>query len=137
MGSRPALLLPALALGLNLSGGCSLLGVAPAPGLPVSEAHAGRHDLRILDLESPLRARGRIPVLSTPEVFAVYVPSHVERDLLIGEHWLFLKLRDAEWFIERLQDPDPPADGDAPPESMRPLRDLDWSTLTAPHRGTP
>lgn len=132
MSSRPA-----LALGLALLGGCSLLGVAPAPGRPVSEAYAGGHDLRVLDLESPLRARGRIPVLSTPEVFAVYVPSHVERDMMIGEHWLFLKLRDAEWFIERLQDPDPPADGAAPPESMRPLRELDWRSLTVPHRRNP
>ena len=91
----------------------------------------------MLDVDSPLRARKKVPVLSTPEVFAVYVPSHAERDLLIGEHWLFFKLKDAEWFVEKLQSPDPPAAADAPIESLRPLRDLDWNKVVIPHKSSP
>jgi hypothetical protein len=73
-------------------------------------------------------------VLSTPEVFAVYVPSHAERDVMVGEHWYFLKLRDAEWYVDRLREPDPPATGDAPPETMRPLNDLDWNRIVISHK---
>jgi hypothetical protein len=113
--------------------GCQLVAT-PAPGRPVSEAYGGGHDLRVLDIDSPLRPEKRVPVLSTPEVFAAYVPSHVSGDLMIGDHWVFFKLRDAQWFVERLQDPDPPADGDAPPESLKPLRDLDWSKSIIPHK---
>ena len=114
--------------------GCDLFGTVRPSGRPVSEAYGGSHELRVLDVESPLRAERRIPILSTPEVFAAYVPSHAERDLMIGDHWLFLKLRDAEWFVDRLAEPDPPASGDAAPETMRPLRDLDWNRIVVPHR---
>ena len=117
-----------------LLAGCDLLGSARPTGRPVTEAYAGGHELRVLDIESPLRREKQIPVLSTPEVFAVYVPSHAERELLIGEHWLFFKLKDAEWFIEQLQDPDPPADGDAPVDRLRPARDLDWTRVVIPHK---
>ncbi len=114
--------------------GCDIFGTARPSGVPVPEAHAGGHELRVLDIASPLRAEKRIPVLSTPEVFAAYVPSHAAGDLLIGEHWVFFKLRDAEWFVERLQDPDPPASGDALPEQLRPLKELDWSRVVIPHK---
>jgi len=114
--------------------GCDLFGTVRPTGRPVTDAYGGSHELRVLDVESPLRAEKRIPILSTPEVFALYVPSHAERDLMIGEHWLFLKLRDAEWYVDRLAEPDPPASGDAAPETMRPLRDLDWNRIVVPHR---
>ncbi len=114
--------------------GCEMFGTVRATGRPVAEAHAGASELRILGDDSPLRAEKRIPVLSTPEVFAAYVPSHVEGDRMIGEHWIFFKLRDAEWFVERLQDPDPPASGDALPDQLRPLRDLDWTGVLIPHK---
>lgn len=117
--------------------GCDLFGTVRPSGRPMAEAHGGPAELRILDIESPLRAQKKIPLLSTPEVFAAYVPSHTERDLLIGEHWLFFKLRDAEWYVERLQDPDPPASGDAPEAVLLPLRELDWSKVVVPHRGNP
>jgi hypothetical protein len=103
----------------------------------VTEAYATGHELRLLDVDSPLRPRPQVPLLSTPEVFAAYVPSHAEPDLLIGEHWVFFKLREAEWFIERLQDPDPPADGEIPAEQLKPLQDLDWSRIVIPHKETP
>jgi hypothetical protein len=114
--------------------GCELFGTVRPSGKPVSEAYAGSHELRVLDVDSPLRAQQKIPILSTPEVFAVYVPSHAERNVMIGEHWLFLKLRDAEWLVERMQDPAPPTSGDAPAEQLRPLRDLDWNRVVIPHR---
>jgi hypothetical protein len=127
----------AVAIPCLLLAGCETFGAIRATGRPVSEAYASPLELRVLDVESPLRREPRIPVLSTPEVFAAYVPSHAEADRLIGEHWIFFKLRDAEWFTERLQDPDPPASGDLAPEDMKPLPALDWSTLAAPHRRSP
>ena len=120
-----------------LTASCLPFGGPLRDGRPVTEAHAGGHELRVLDVESPLRAQPRVPVLSPPEVFAVYVPSHTEPDLLIGEHWLFLKLRDAEWFTERLQDPEPPAAAEVPPEQMKPLQELDWSKIVIPHKTPP
>ncbi len=119
---------------LLLLGGCELFGTVRPSGKPVSEAYSGSHELRVLDVDSPLKAQKKIPILSTPEVFAVYVPTHAERDVMIGEHWLFMKLRDAEWLVERIQDPDPPTNGDAPAEQLRPLRDLDWNRVVIPHR---
>jgi hypothetical protein len=122
---------------LLLMAGCDLFGTVRPSGRPVHEAYGGGHELRVLDIDSPLRARKKVPVLSTPEVFAVYVPSHTERDLLIGEHWLFFKLKEAEWFVEKLQDPDPPTTGDAPVEHLKPLRELDWGKVVIPHKGSP
>ncbi len=127
----------AILLSAALLQGCSLVGTLQPEGKPVREAYAGGHELRVLDIDSPLRAERKVPVLSTPEVFAAYVPTHVSGDLMIGEHWVFFKLRDAQWFIERLQDPDPPATGEAPAESMKPLRDLDWDRMVVPHKGPP
>jgi|RhiMetdeSRZDD1v2_1073273.scaffolds.fasta_scaffold1599347_2 hypothetical protein len=118
---------------LLLLGGCDLFGTVRPSGKPVSEAYGGSHELRVLDIESPLRAEKKLPILSTPEVFAVYVPSHAERDIMIGEHWLFLKLRDSEWLVDRLNDPDPPTTGEAARESLRPLKELDWNRVVVPH----
>src|SRR5262245_38733672 len=101
-------------------GGCELFGTVRPSGKPVSEAYGGTHELRLLDVDSPLRAQKKVPILSTPEVFAVYVATHAERDVMIGEHWLYLKLRDPEWLVERTQEPDPPTNGDAPAEHLRP-----------------
>jgi len=121
----------------TLLSGCGLFGNASASGRPVSEAYARGHELRVLDVESPLRAERRVPVLSTPEVFAAYVPSHAREDLLIGEHWIFFKLKDAEWFVERLQEPEPPAAGDAPASHLKPLKDLDWKNVVVPYKPSP
>jgi hypothetical protein len=123
--------LPLLLLGLA---GCDLFGTVHPTGRPVSEAYAGTSELRILDVDSPLRREKRIPVLSTPEVLAAYVPAHTEADMLIGDHWLYLKLGEPTWISERLQQPDPLTTGDAPPESMRPLREVDWSRIVLPHK---
>jgi hypothetical protein len=114
--------------------GCDLFGTVRPTGRPVSEAYGGSHDLRILDVESPLRAVKKVPLLSTPEVFAVYSAAHSERDIFFGDRWLYLRLRESQWISERLREADPPATGDAPVESMRPLRDLDWQRVLIPHK---
>lgn len=114
--------------------GCNLFGSVQASGRPVGEAYGGNHELRVLDVDSPLRREKKVPVISTPEVFAAYVPAHAERDIYFGDRWVFVRLKDSEWLTERLQDPDPPATGDAPPESLRLLRDANWDHMVIPHR---
>jgi hypothetical protein len=117
-----------------LPAGCNLFGTIHASGRPVSDAYGGSHELRVLDVESPLRRERKLPVLSTPEVLGVYVPAHAERDLYLGDRWIFLKLKDSEWLSERLQDPDPLTTGEASPESLRPLREADWGRVVVPHK---
>lgn len=114
-----------------LGAGCGL--AAPA-GRSVAQAYGSGHELRVLDGPSPLRREARIPVLSAPEVFAAYVPSHADRDLLIGEHWIFFRLREAEWFTERGVELEPAADGEAPAEALGPLREIEWGRGVVPHR---
>jgi hypothetical protein len=119
---------------LLLLAGCELFGTVRPAGKPVSEAYGGNHELRILDAGSPLLAQQKVPILSTPEVLAVYAPSYADRDVMFGERWLFIRVRESEWLADRLRDPDPPATGDASPEAMRPLRDVDWSRAVVPHK---
>lgn len=90
--------------------GCMGGGVPQPPGVPVRDAYhtsgAGGGDaLRIQDMASPLRRKKDIPVIYPPQVFAVYVPTRIvaERDVMIGEHWVFLKLTDGDWFPERAE----------------------------------
>lgn len=111
--------------------GCSTLGTIQPSGLPVSEAYHGKggNTLRIAEESSPFSARQPVAVLSQPEVFAVYAPSRLDRarDVLVGEHWIFLKLKDAEWFTERAQAPEPaPLQGTAPDSELQPLRRMKW-----------
>ncbi len=71
--------------------------------------------IQMQDASSPLSQKKRIPVITAPEIFGVYVPSHVdpERDMLVGEHWLFVKLRDSQWFSSSKKEADgPQVDGD-------------------------
>lgn len=119
---------------LLVLGSCSGFGTLQAGGRPVSEAYGGNHELRVLDVETPLRREKRIPVLSTPVVFAAYVPSHAERDVFVGDHWVYFRLGDPQWYSERLQQPEPPATGDAAPESLRPLREADWGKVVIPSK---
>jgi hypothetical protein len=119
---------------LLLMAGCDLFGSARVSGRPVGDAYGGSHELRVLDAEFPLQAQKKVPVLSTPEVFGAYVPGHALGEVMIGPHWIFLKLSDPSWVVERLRDPDPPTSGDAAPETMRPLRELDWGKVVIPHR---
>jgi len=108
--------------------------------VPVSVAYgAGReHSLRISEAKSPFAAREPVPVLSPPEVFAVYVPPRVDRanDLLIGEHWVFLKLGDSEWFTEPEAVLEPPISGIASERDLLPLRALSFGDAIVPFRKT-
>lgn len=116
---------------------CSSVGLVQPAGKPVLEAyHGARADaLRIADTPSPFHAKKPVPVLAPPEVFAVYAPARIDRanDLLVGEHWIFLKLGDAEWFTERGVDPEPPTSGVAPDGELAPLRALPLDSLLVPY----
>jgi hypothetical protein len=103
------------------------VGRIQADGRPVPEVWGTTDaELRISPVPSPLRMEREVPVLSAPEVFAVYVPSRLDRtrDLLIGEHWIYFRLRDGEWFIERDREPDLAAAEAAKPDDLAPLRTL-------------
>lgn len=80
-----------------------------ATGVPVSEAYSGGkgdNRFRYIASRSPLYQEKRVPILFPPKVFGCYIPSHVdkERDLLIGEHWIFFKVSGSSWFIEEEQE---------------------------------
>lgn len=116
--------------------GCAL--VAPTRGVPVPEAHGSRaHDLRVSETESPFAAKRPVPVLAAPEVFPAFAPARLDRarDVLVGEHWIFLKLRDAEWFLEKRPEPEPPVRGDATERDLEPLRLLRLEDAVVPWRG--
>src|SRR5258706_15593638 len=114
-------------------------GRIQAEGRPVSEVW-GTADpqLKVAAASSPLRADREVPLLSAPEVFAVYVPSRLDRsrDLMIGEHWVYFRLRDGEWFTEREREPELPASGEAKGEDLRLLRQVEGlSEAGTPWRG--
>jgi hypothetical protein len=86
---------------------------------------------------SPLRRTLEMPVLTPPEVFAVYVPSHLDReqDMLVGEHWLYFKLSESEWFVEKRLDATPKTVGAAAEAQLLPLRSLTgYDKAVAPWR---
>lgn len=139
--SRLGGLLPCLSASLCLCGffpsGCSVAGLPE--GKPVSDAyHGGRTDtLSVSEAASPFAAKQPVPILSAPEVFAIYVPARLDRkrDVLVGEHWIFLKLRDAEWFTERDAEPDPPAGETAGGPDLAPLGEIPLEETLVPWRG--
>jgi hypothetical protein len=108
--------------------GCSTLGVVQPTGRPVTEVYreASPDTLRVSEVASPFAARKPVPVLSQPEVFAVFAPARLDRsrDVLVGEHWILLKLSDAEWFVERTREPEPAAAGRASDADLRAVRGL-------------
>ena len=121
----------------TLAASCDF-GRIRADGRPVSEVWgAASSELKVAAGPSPLKAEREIPLLTPPEVFAVYVPSRLDRsrDLLIGEHWVYFRLRDGEWFIEREKEPDLPVAGDARAEEFRRLREVEgMNEAVAPWR---
>jgi len=113
------------ALLLLIGAGCA--GGVPAGGVPVRSAYddalgdaAARLSVRAD--ASPLAARPFVPVYYPPDIFPIYVPSRVSRtrDLLVGEHWIFMKLNDGGWFPEREGAAIEPVDAGTP-EQMRAL----------------
>ena len=126
----------ALVTGMALTG-CGHLGMKPLPGRPVGEVagESSPKTLRVLDAPSPLKSDREIPVLAPAEVLTLYVPSRVdrERDLLIDEHWIFVKLRDPRWFVEKLGE-EPPAQGLATGEELKPLREINYKPMLIPYQ---
>jgi hypothetical protein len=121
-------------LALLLPAGCWPGSIALPPGRPPGEVQSGPAELRVSASAPPLRPARKVPVLAPPEVFAAFVPAHARADLMVGEHWVYFKLRDAEWYSDRLPEPGPVPDGDAPPGLLRPLEHFDWSRVAIPHR---
>lgn len=107
--------------------GCG--GAVPRDGVPVRDAFddtttgGAAAKLSIRRDPSPLSARLFVPVYHPPEIFPLYVPSRVsrDRDMLVGEHWIFVKIHDGGWFPEREEEE---ADASAPPAGPEELRAL-------------
>jgi hypothetical protein len=78
---------------------------------------------------SPDRTR---PVIYPPKVLAIYVPEHLdrERDLKIGAHWIYCKLRDSSW-VEEPIDREPATAEAVTAEDATRLRDLLPATALA------
>src|SRR5688572_17548350 len=111
-----------------ISGVSCDVGKIRADGRPVLEAWGQSPvDVRVSAVPSPIRPEREVPLLSAPEVFAVYVPSRLDRtrDLLIGEHWIYFRLRDGEWFVERGREPELPATDVATPADLLPLKSVE------------
>jgi hypothetical protein len=104
------------------------VGKIRAEGRPVQEVWGmDVPEVRIASSSSPLRAEREVPILTAPEIFAVYVPTRLDRtrDLMIGEHWIYFRLRDGEWFIERGRDPELDAAEAATRDDLKPLDALE------------
>ena len=84
------------------------------------------------------------PVLVPPDVRRVWVPTHenAEGELVAG-HWVFLRVRDARWFLDASAPRDPsPAGGRAEspparsvPASGNPAAGVPWVETPAPGVG--
>lgn len=80
-------------------------GPVPDGGRPVREVYDGMDGKSeappvvvssVPEPGAPARTR---PVIFPPKVFAVFVQEHLDptRDLKIGSHWVYYKLRDSSW----------------------------------------
>jgi hypothetical protein len=107
----------ARASGLLALAGCGLFGgPIPDEGRPVREVYELKDAppaspaLRVSPDPWPGSAPRSRPVIYPPRIFAVHVKEHVDpaRDLKIGAHWIYFKLRDSSWVEESL-DREPPS----------------------------
>jgi hypothetical protein len=123
---------------LGLLTSCSSLGLGQPSGTSVLDAYYAGHTnlLTIREGASPLEAKKPIPILSQPEAFAVFVPSKVDRkkEILIGEHWVFIKLREAEWFSDRGPEGELSTQGVASEAELAPLKILSWENAVVPFK---
>lgn len=82
------------------------------------------------------------PVIYPPKVFAVYVQEHLDpkRDIKIGAHWVWFKLRDSSWFAEEI-DREPLAESDAGEKDILLLRsalnESSFPKIVVPYRASP
>lgn len=132
--------------GLALLEGCLLAGPSLPGGRPVGEVYdesgGGTGSLRIEARPLPGTPEPSRPVIYPPQVFRVHVPGHVdrERDLWIGPHDVFIKLRDSSW-LEGPVEPEPQAKELSPPEETDRLRRSltadRWGKVIVPFSSTP
>lgn len=98
----------ALTLTVSLAGlaGCGLFGgPVPGGGRPVREVYddmdgnPGAPPLSFAPAPEPGAPARTRPVIFPPKVFAVFVQEHLDegRDLKVGSHWIYFKLRDSSW----------------------------------------
>ena len=126
---------------------CSAWGGLPGgDGRPVGEVYrdsAGAHGFPILRMKasaSPLSPNMAVPVIYPAEIFPAYVPTHVdpERDIMIGEHFLFIKLKDSAWLSDKDLESEPKVDGVAPAEELRLLAGripkATWEKAVVPYK---
>ena len=81
-----------------------------------------------------------VPVIYPAEIFPTFVPAHVdpERDLMVGEHYLFIKLRDSTWLFQKELEREPAVDGKSSQEELDALRsrvnNVPWTRALLPYR---
>ena len=96
--------------------------------------------LRVRESTSPLAPGMTVPVIYPAEIFPAYVPSHVdrERDIMVGEHFLFIKLRESAWHAERDLESELIVEGVAPAEELRILAGripkATWEAAVVPYK---
>ena len=129
---------------------CTSYGGLPGgDGRPVGEVYrdttgtGGFPSLRLRGSGSPLAPPMAVPVIHPAEIFPAYVPTHVdsERDMMVGEHFLFIKLRDSAWLSERdLLESSLKVDGVAPAEELKILAGRipkeTWEKAVVPYKPT-
>lgn len=108
------------AIATALLSGCALVSSPVPSGKPVRDVYEdsstsnGTGSKLTIDREPGHDAREKTkPVIYPPKVFAVWVVEHLdlERDIKIGSHWVFFKLRDSSWIEEPIdREPEPTAD---------------------------
>ena len=108
--------------------GCAFLNSPVPPGRPVRTVYEEGGDgaprpLRIEQAPPPGAFRKTRPVIYPPKIFAVHVPEHLveDRDMKIGAHWVYVKLRDSSWKQEAI-DREPFCQGTSTADEVTALR---------------
>jgi hypothetical protein len=136
-------------LGATLLGlsSCSLVGSPVPAGQPVRAVYEELEpgppaSLRIDPDPKPGVAEKTRPVIYPPKVFAVFVPEHLDppRDMKVGAHWVYFKLRDSSWTEEAI-DREPEAKECATPPEVALLKEMMDGTrfgrMIVPYRPAP
>ena len=108
--------------------GCTLWGSPVPPGRPVRTVYvegagSAARPIRIERAPAPGAVGKTRPVIYPPKVFAVWVPEHLdlERDMKIGAHWVYVKLRESSWTPEPI-DREPFCNGATSEKEIHTLR---------------
>lgn len=107
---------------LILIGSCSVWTSPVPPGMNPTDVFTNTSDadprITIEPDRSPGEPERTRPVIYPPRVLAIWVSEHVdaERDMKVGAHWVYVKLRDSSWFEQ-------PIDREPKVESAAELKD--------------